>query len=282
MALARQLTNVGARGQDARYDITGLSKNERGNYTDGTYEYDSRGLDLSGRKAQSISGLRGADEDFVDGQVSYAGGGGGGGGSIYGQYAAQAKLAYDNTMARIKSERQSTRADYGFNAEGTELDGMNLLGKFQQMFRTSAGVLDKSREGALMRGLGRRGLGARVALEPKYDLDVAAKDLSSGYQSILARLAGQEADAENAYQQALLMAMMMQGGWGDDGGGGDDYAEDDGPSRGARTPDDGPNSEDLFANRLLPGPIRYQVNPTPKKAAPKPKTISPTKRVSRG
>lgn len=265
MPLAQQLTNIGARGQDARYSISGLQQVSPGVYSDGTYQYDSNGLDLSGRKAENIAGLRGADENYVDGQVSYAGGGGGGGGgSAYGQYAAQAQQAYDNTMAQIRAERQSSRSDYGLNADGTQLDGMNFLGKFQQMNRNSASVLDLARESLVGRGLGGVGLSNRLALAPKYDLDVGYKDLGNAYQQLMSQLAGRENDANAALQQALLLA-MMQGGYGGYDGGDEQPAES--PFLNGPGLDDFGNA--LPANRL-PG-VRYQVNPTPKKAAPKPK-----------
>ena len=267
MPLAQQLTNVGKSGQDARYDISGLQK-VNGVYTDGTYQYDDRGLDLSGRKAENISGLRGADENFVDGQVSYAGGGGGGGGSAYGQYAAQAQQAYDTTMAQIRAERQSSRSDYGLNTDGTQLDGMNFLGKFQQMNRNSASVLDLSRDSLVGRGLGGVGLSNRLALAPKYDLDVGYKDLGNSYQSLMQQLAGRENDANAQLQQALLMAMMMGGYGGYDGGGGDGE-EAAGPFLNPAGLDD--FGQALPANRL-PG-VRYQVNPKP--AARKPTAIKP-------
>jgi hypothetical protein len=195
------------------------------------------------------------------------GGGGGGDPGVYGQFEAAARKAYADTMARIKADRSFGRQDYGFDAEGKNLDGMNLLGKFQQMFRTSAGVLDRSREGAIMRGLGSKGLGARVANEPRYDLDVAAKDVSNNYQSLMSRLSNQELDAENTLQQALLQAMMMRG-WGSGGGGGDG-GDDDGGG------DDSPvmREEDTrYADTGLLLKPRYQVNPkttTVKKPAPK-------------
>jgi hypothetical protein len=112
MPLAQQLTNVGARGQDARYSIAGLQEVAPGIYSDGVYQYDSNGLDLSGRPAQNIPGLRGADENYVDGQVSYAGGGsggdGGGGGDLLSSpYFQQALAAF---KAQNAADESATKA----------------------------------------------------------------------------------------------------------------------------------------------------------------------------
>lgn len=166
------------------------------------------------------------------------GGGGGVGGSIYGGMAAIAQKAYDSAKARIGTERAGTRQNYGFNADGTQLDGLNFVGKFQQMNRSAAGMLDASREQALSRGLGGKGLGGRVANMPRYDLDVAASDLSRGYQGILTSLDNQELSAAEQLQADLMAARMAQmqydmANWGGGGGGGSD--------------EDTPNMGDPFA-----------------------------------
>ena len=110
MPLAQQLTNVGAHGQDARYSIAGLQQVAPGIYTDGVYQYDSNGLDLSGRPAEHIPGLRGADENYVDGQVSYAGGGGGGdyGGDLLSSPYFQQALAAQK--AQQAADESATKA----------------------------------------------------------------------------------------------------------------------------------------------------------------------------
>lgn len=59
MPLAPQVYNPGRAGQNARYDIRGLQRGERG-FTDGVYWYDENGLSLD-RPDSIVEGLRGAD-----------------------------------------------------------------------------------------------------------------------------------------------------------------------------------------------------------------------------
>lgn len=59
MPLAPQIYNASSRG-DARYDIRGLQRGERG-FTDGVYWYDENGLSLD-RPNVFVQGLRGSDE----------------------------------------------------------------------------------------------------------------------------------------------------------------------------------------------------------------------------
>lgn len=199
------------------------------------------------------------------------GGGGGGGisGSIYGGMAAIAQKSFDTAKARIGSERLGTRQNYGFNTDGSQLDGLNFLGKFQQYNRSAAGVMESAREEALGRGLGGKGLGGRVSNMPRYDLDVAANDMSRGYQGILSGLDQQELSASEQLQRDLMEARMAQmqydmdnwgGGWGDDGGG-----------------EDGPLIDDVFAplgkvpiNKLMSLATRYKS----KQVAKSPKALS--------
>lgn len=63
MALAPQIANPGSRGQNARYDISGLRWDEsRDAYTDGQYFYDTNSLSLD-RPDSFIQGLPAVDDD---------------------------------------------------------------------------------------------------------------------------------------------------------------------------------------------------------------------------
>ncbi len=300
MALARQLTNVGAHGQDARYDIAGLQQVAPGVYSDGVYQYDDRGLDLSGRQAQSISGLRGADENFVDGQLSVAGGGGGGGGgipgaAIYGQTAAAGLAEYKKALARLNQNRQSTLTQYGYAADidpetgvmkNQRVDSSNPYGLYQGARRNNALQYLQLRDAAAERHLGGRGLGAQGISDARYGWGAADTAMA---QSLTQTESGYDQEQQSAWQvyQNLLWQLELEAaraaaangsyGYYDDGGdggdGGGDYA-------GSQDSYDVPTATELIRSGAAP---MYQVNPV-RKAAPKPKvrTISPTKRVSRG
>lgn len=71
MPLAPQVYNPGRAGQNARYDIRGLQRGERG-WTDGVYWYDDNGLSLD-RPDSFVEGLRGADNMNDDQWGAYLG-----------------------------------------------------------------------------------------------------------------------------------------------------------------------------------------------------------------
>jgi hypothetical protein len=97
MALAPTLYNPGKSGQDARYDVSGLPRNANGRLTDGTYEYDDNGLDLSGRPPD-YSAQWGADEMGPNN----GGGGATGGGS--------SDAIYQQMMQELRSQGISDQA----------------------------------------------------------------------------------------------------------------------------------------------------------------------------
>lgn len=240
MALARQLTNVGARGQDARYDITGLQQVAPGVYTDGVYQYDDRGLDLSGRKAQQIAGLRGADENFVDGQVSYASSGGGGGGGIpgsavIGQTAAQGLAEYKKALARLNQNRTNTLTRYGYTAEvdpetgvlkNQRVDSMNPYGIYQGLRRKNAMEYSSLRDAAAERHLGGKGLGAQGISDARYGWGLADTGMAQDLMQTLGGFDQEQQGAWSSYQnllwqlelEAARQAAMNWGGGGGDGG----------------------------------------------------------------
>lgn len=75
MAYAPQIYNPGSRGQNARYDVRGLSQVAPGVYSDGTYQYDANGLSLN-RPDSVVSGLKPADQMDGDQWGAYLSGGG--------------------------------------------------------------------------------------------------------------------------------------------------------------------------------------------------------------
>lgn len=250
MALARQLTNVGARGQDARYDISGLQQVAPGVYTDGVYQYDDRGLDLSGRKAENIQGLRGADENFVDGQVSYASGGGGGGGggipgsAVIGQTAAQGLAEYKKALARLNQNRTNTLTRYGYTAQvdpetgvltNQRVDSMNPYGIYQGLRRKNAMEYSSLRDAAAERHLGGKGLGAQGISDARYGWGLADTGMAQDLMQTLGGFDQEQQGAWSSYQnllwqlelEAARQAAMNWGGGGWDPGGSPEDIERD-------------------------------------------------------
>lgn len=118
---APQIFNPGNRGQNARYDISGLAWDpERGAYVDDAgYHYDSNGLSLD-RPDTFVEGLRGADDmnGWTPGMAAPSGGGGGGGSSIFGnpyfqQYQSSVTAADAADLSDTKSQIQQLLIQFG-------------------------------------------------------------------------------------------------------------------------------------------------------------------------
>ncbi len=256
MALAPQLTNVGARGQDARYDISGLAQVAPGVYTDGVYQYDDRGLDLSGRPAQHIAGLRGADENFVDGQVSYASGGGGGGGgggipgaAIIAQQEAAGLAQYKKALATFNQQRQNTLTQYGYQGDtnadtgvvsNMRVDPTNPYGIYQTLRHNNAMQYSSLRDQAFDRGLGGRGLGAQGVAEARFGWGSADAAMAQALQQTLTGFDRGQQDAYSQYQNLLWQLELERirelsqnmPTWYPPSGGGDSSGGDSGGSQG--------------------------------------------------
>lgn len=231
MAYAPQLTNVGKRGQDARYDITGLPQVAPGVYSDGTYQYDARGLDLSGRKAENISGLRGADENFVDGQYSYASGGGGGGGGftpagVYALDAQRAKLAYDRAVAAANTGQQNLNKNLGVtNVKGKmQIDPYNEFGSLRMLLGNIGGSINDAYDTASERHIGHRGLGAQGVSQARRLGSAQVSNLGDQYLQTFAQYEQSKQNALAEYNLAKQLAEYyanMNGSWYGGGGGWD-------------------------------------------------------------
>lgn len=249
MALAPQLTNVGARGQDARYDVSGLPEVRPGVVSDGVYEYaKDTGLDLSGRPAAHIAGLRGADENFVDGQMSLAGGGGGGGGggipgaAVIAQAEAAGLAQYKKALAQFNQQRQNTMTQYGYVGDTSQdtgvvsnmrVDPTNPYGIYQSLRHNNAMQYTQLRDQAFDRGLGGKGLGAQGVAEARFGWGSADAAMAQALQQTLSGFDRGQQDAYSQYQNLLwqmelerirelsqnMPAYYPGGGGGGDGGG---------------------------------------------------------------
>ncbi len=248
MALAQQLTNVGARGQDARYDISGLPQVAPGVYSDGTYQYDSNGLDLSGRQAEHIAGLRGADENFVDGVLSVAGGGGGGGGGdltaspYYQQYQAQIAAAQAADLANTKSQLQQLLIQFGLVPEGFQDKYGALDDTIKALIQknTDTGVSQYARlleqksdaqrsalQNLAARGLSHSGSKGYALRRGTLDFNRTLSDALSGVLGSANQLQGgyasRQMDRQSGLAQLLAQLAASWSGYGGGGGGGGGY-----------------------------------------------------------
>jgi hypothetical protein len=221
MPLAPTLYNPGSSGQDARYDISGLPVNNRGYYTDGTYEYDSNGLDLSGRPAD---GLGRAPAD----QMNAEGGGGGGGSYLAGD------ATYNQMLQDMKAQGVSDKAsrdagikrsfiNFGLTnfdlAKAAQTTGIGDLASildaetlglaannpFSVQKRIERGLADRQRENRVslrQRGGARSGESGFLAQRAQTDLDT---DMFDSSQKLLDYISG----AQAAFSQAERSRQMQ-------------------------------------------------------------------------
>lgn len=254
--LAPQVFNQGSRGQDARYDVSGLTQVRPGVYSDGVYEYDENGLSLSARPYQAISGLKPADEmdganpwgmaGSVGGGGGGAGGGGGGGGipgaPIFAQTAAEGLAQYKKALARLNQGRQNTMTQYGYAAEidpesgalkNMRVDSSNPYGLYQGMRRGNAMSYEDLRDEGLARGFGSaRGLGAQALGRARHQWGAADTAMAQALTSTLSGYDESQQDAHQSYQNLLWQLELEAaraaaeaanyGDYGGDEGGGDD------------------------------------------------------------
>jgi hypothetical protein len=281
-------------GSNARYDLGQMTPDER-------RQFDSDGRPLySGAPGdgpdQWTAGLPGARGGSGPGDM---GGGGGGvsipGAAVYGQTAAAGLAEYKKALARLNQNRQSTLTQYGYAADidpetgvmkNQRVDSSNPYGLYQGARRNNALQYLQLRDAAAERHLGGRGLGAQGISDARYGWGAADTAMA---QALTQTQSGYDQEQQSAWQvyQNLLWQLELEAAraaaangsygyyddGGDGGGGGGDYA-------GSQDSYDVPTATELIRSGAAP---MYQVNPV-RKAAPKPKvrTISPTKRVSRG
>lgn len=129
---------------------------------------------------------------------------------IYAQDSAAAYDAYNAAIAAADKDQQTARAQYGFNADGSNLDPYNTTGLFQRLMRQNAQTSMADEEDAIGRGLGGSGLGAQVAHQHDYDVSTGLADLTGGYQGQLAAALAKRGDAQTALTNALLAARQKQ------------------------------------------------------------------------
>lgn len=129
---------------------------------------------------------------------------------IYAQDSAAAYDAYNAAVAAAEKDQQSARAQYGFNADGSNLDAFNTTGLFQRLMRQNAQTSMADEEAAQSRGLGGSGLGAQVSHQHDFDEQTGLADLTGGYQSQLAAALARKGDATTSLTNALISARQRQ------------------------------------------------------------------------
>jgi hypothetical protein len=129
---------------------------------------------------------------------------------IYAGDSAAAYDAYNAAIAASEKDTQSARAQYGFNAQGTNLDPNNQTGIFQQLMHQQAQTSMNNSEDALSRNLGGMGLGAQVAEQGDFQNQADLANTTQGYQALLAQALARKSDASTTLTNALLAARQRQ------------------------------------------------------------------------
>jgi hypothetical protein len=129
---------------------------------------------------------------------------------VYAQDSAAAYDAYNAAVTGADKDTQSARAQYGLNADGSNLDPSNSTGLFQRLMHAQADTSSADQEEALGRGLGGTGLGAQIGEQHNFQNQDDLADLSSGYQGLLAAALAKKGDANTTLTNALLSARQKQ------------------------------------------------------------------------
>jgi hypothetical protein len=148
--------------------------------------------------SQSSAAAAGAGGTYIPGE------------GIYAQDSAAAYDAYNAAIAAADKDTQSARAQFGFNADGSNLDPTNSTGLFQRLMRTQAQTSDADREEAVGRGLGSTGLGAQIGEQHDFQNQGDLADLTNNYQSLLAQAMSEKGGAQTTLTNALLAARQSQ------------------------------------------------------------------------
>lgn len=236
-------------GSNARYDVSQMTAVGDGRYTTDGYYFDSEGRPLSagvpgdgpGQWTQGLPGARGGS-----GPGDMGGGGGGGGGEgipgagIYAQAVAAAKARYQQRLADLNKQRQSTFRKSGFLGDINEetglvsnlrVDPFNQYGTYQLLNRAQAGRSYDLIGENIARGLGTRGgLAAQRQNELRFGFGQEDAAFGADLNDQLGALTRQQQDYKYEYDQALWNAQLealrfaMENGdygyYGGDGGGG--------------------------------------------------------------
>lgn len=224
--LAPQIAAPGSRGQDARFDVTGLPQVRPGVYRDAAgYEYDSNGLALGNRPLYN-AGLPRADEDYM---AYYAGGGGGSGaGGVFSNPYYQQVLAAVNAggAADAASRRAGIQqlliafglVPEGFNDKYGDVDPLTreLAAKNTTSgISTRARLLDSLQQGNRMGLRALASTGNRRSGSRGYKLRRNQLEFDQRYADALGQVQGQAGTlysqfAQNEYQRALQLAAAAQ------------------------------------------------------------------------
>lgn len=129
---------------------------------------------------------------------------------VYAQDSAGAYDAYNAAMAAAEKDQQAARAQYGFNAQGTNLDPNSQTGIFQRLMHQQAQTSMNDSEAALASGLGGTGLGAQRAEAGNFQNQADLADTTQGYQALLAQALARKGDASTTLTNALLAARQRQ------------------------------------------------------------------------
>jgi hypothetical protein len=113
-------------------------------------------------------------------------------------------------VAAAEKDQQSARAQYGFNAQGTNLDPFNQTGIFQRLMHQQSQTSMNDSEAALASGLGSTGLGAQRAEANNFQNQADLADTTQGYQALLAQALARKGDASTTLTNALLAARQRQ------------------------------------------------------------------------
>lgn len=221
MALAPQLSNPGTRGQNARYDISGLRRGADGRWTDGTWHYDDNGLSWD-RPDSVVAGLNGADNNGAGGVLPAAAGGGSGlynaavNSPWYQQAAAATNAAEAADAASRKSNIQQLLIQFGLVPEGfadkygdvdqttRDLAGANTASGISTYARLQQAFLDAQRDSS--RRLAAKGLrrsGARG-----YNMRRNQLGYDQGKADAIAKLLGTTGSIYSQYGQGAYQRQM--------------------------------------------------------------------------
>lgn len=169
------------------------------------------------------------------GGAAAAGGSAPPGEGIYAQDSAAAYDAYNAAVAASEKDSAAAKAQYGFNAQGSNLDPYNSTGLMQQLMHQQSQTSMADRESALGSGLGTTGLGAQIGEQHDFQNQADLAGATNSYQALLAQALAGKQNAGSTLTNALLAARQRQieadiqnqmfsawlAGQGGGGGGGD-------------------------------------------------------------
>lgn len=139
------------------------------------------------------------------------------GAGVYGQAVALAKKRYQQRLADINKQRQSTMRTAGFTGDidpetglisGMRTDPYNRYGAYQQLNRVQAQRADEQFSENVGRGLGRGGLAAQNLGNLRYDFGREDASFGANLADQLAGLTRQQDEDRFAYDQALYEAQL--------------------------------------------------------------------------